>query len=83
MQQLERVQARVDRLGALDVRDRRERARRAGGVEVPRRAGDRDVALALERQQPAERARHEAGRELLADRRRGLAVGRLVARAWR
>ena len=83
MQELERVQAGIDRLGALDVGHGGEDARLASGIEVARGAGDRHVARALEREQAADRAGDEPGRQLLADRRGRLPVRRLVARRGR
>ena len=79
MQHVERQQLRVDGLRALDVGDGGERAALAGRVEVAGPARERDVALALELEQPAERAQDQAGGELLPDRRGGLALAPVVA----
>ena len=79
MEHVERQQAGVDGLGALDVGDRGERAPLARRVEVARPAGEQDVALALELEQPAERARDHAGGAVLPDRRGRLALDPAIA----
>jgi hypothetical protein len=70
--ELERLQRRVDRLGALVVDDRREHAVRARRVEVGDRAHDPQVAVALEAEQPSGRLRRRRRGDLGPDRRREL-----------
>jgi hypothetical protein len=68
--EVERVEPRVDRLGALEVHDGGEHAVGARGVEVARRAREPDVAVALQREQAAGHRGRVRRRQVGADRRR-------------
>jgi hypothetical protein len=57
MPELERLEVDVDRLGALQVDDRRENTIAQRRVEVGAAARDAQVARALEREQPPGAAR--------------------------